>query len=143
MAGLFCSWLQGVRRGRWAQGAADKTTTLSGMRDEMALAKPRLELKIRTSTSGAAVLPIEYRLIESDVPRSRREFGTLVLQHATTTRFMVWQPVGATTGELEFCKRRRVSAGFIVADRLRGNRSRLRSLRQYLWIATDQPSRSG
>src|SRR5260370_30070682 len=60
-----------------AQVPQDNDHTLEAMRDEMARAQPRLELKIRTVDQPVRPCYLEYRLRDLEVREVVREFGPL------------------------------------------------------------------
>jgi predicted Zn-dependent protease len=122
-----------------AQAQQDNDQTLRAMRDEMARAKARLELKIPNIDQPVRPYYIEYRLLDLDVREVVAEFGTLLASTHTRNRFM---NVEARVGSY-----RRDSSNFVSEDSFRGfigptgsvgiDRD-YDSLRQDLWIATDQ-----
>jgi len=122
-----------------AQALQDNDQTLRAMRDEMARAKTRLELKIPNIAQPVRPYYIEYRLLDLDVREVVAEFGTLLASTHTRNRFM---NVVARVGSY-----RRDSSNFVSEDSFRGfigptgsvgiDRD-YNSLRQDLWIATDQ-----
>ncbi len=122
-----------------AQALQDNDQTLRAMRDEMARAKTRLELKIPNIAQPVRPYYIEYRLLDLDVREVVAEFGTLLASTHTRNRFM---NVVARVGSY-----RRDSSNFVSEDSFRGfigptgsvgiDRD-YDSLRQDLWIATDQ-----
>jgi len=78
------------------------------MRDEMARAKTRLELKFLTSTAGRPYY-VEYRLLDLEVREVVAEFGTLFSSTHTRNRFMTWKRVsGSYKLTARICKRRRL-----------------------------------
>ena len=122
-----------------AQALQDNDQTLRAMRDEMARTKTRLELKIPNIAQPVRPYYIEYRLLDLDVREVVAEFGTLLASTHTRNRFM---NVVARVGSY-----RRDSSNFVSEDSFRGfigptgsvgiDRD-YDSLRQDLWIATDQ-----
>jgi predicted Zn-dependent protease len=122
-----------------AQAQQDNDQTLRAMRDEMARAKTRLELKIPNIDQPVRPYYVEYRLLDLDVREVVAEFGTLLASTHTRNRFM---NVEARVGSY-----RRDSSNFVSEDSFRGfigptgsvgiDRD-YDSLRQDLWIATDQ-----
>ncbi len=121
----------------WAQ--QDNDHTLQAMRDEMARSKARLELQIPNSDQPVRPFYIEYRLLDLDVREIVGEFGDLLSSTHTRNRFM---NVEARVGSYKLD-----SSNFIAGDAFRGfigptgsvgiDRD-YDSLRQDLWIATDQ-----
>ena len=121
------------------QQAADGDQTLRAMRDEMARAKTRLELKIPGTEQPVKPYYVEYRLLDLEVREVVAEFGALLNSTRTRNRFM---NVEARVGDYK-----RDSSNFVSDDGFRGfigptgsvgiDRD-YHSLRQDLWIATDQ-----
>jgi predicted Zn-dependent protease len=109
------------------------------MRDEMARAKTRLELKIPNIDQPVRPYYIEYRLIDLDVREVVAEFGTLFSSTHTRNRFM---DVAARVGSYKLDSSNFVSddgfRGFIGPTGSVGIDRDYDSLRQDLWIATDQ-----
>ena len=122
-----------------AQVPQDNDHTLQAMRDEMARAKARLELKIPNMDKPVRPYYIEYRLLDFDVREVVAEFGALLSSTHTRNRFM---NVEARVGSYK-----QDSSNFVSDDAFRGfigptgsvgiDRD-YDSLRQDLWIATDQ-----
>jgi len=121
------------------QEPKDNDQTLRAMRDEMQRAKTRLELKIDGTEQPVRPYYIEYRLLDLDVREIVGEFGALLNTTHTRQRFM---NVEARVGNYK-----RDSSNFVSDDGFRGfigptgavgiDRD-YDSLRQDLWIATDQ-----
>src|SRR5215467_5338584 len=121
------------------QDPQDKDQTLRAMRDEMERAKSRLALKIPGMAEAMSPYYIEYRLLDLDVREIVGEFGALLTTTHTRNRFM---NVEARVGDYK-----RDSSNFVSDDGFRGfigptgsvgiDRD-YDSLRQDLWIATDQ-----
>jgi len=109
------------------------------MRDEMARSKSRLELKIPGTQQPQRPYYVEYRLLDLDVREVVAEFGALLSSSRTRNRFM---DVEARIGNYK-----QDSSNFVSDDAFRGfigptgsvgiDRD-YNSLRQDLWIATDQ-----
>ena len=122
-----------------AQAPQDNDHTLQAMRDEMARAKTRLELKIPNIDQPVRPYYIEYRLIDLDVREVVAEFGTLFSSTRTRNRFM---DVAARVGSYKLDSSNFVSddgfRGFIGPTGSVGIDRDYDSLRQDLWIATDQ-----
>jgi len=124
---------------RAAQAAHDNDQTLRAMRDEMARSKARLELIIPGTQQPVRPYYVEYRLVDLDFREIVAEFGALVTTTRARNRFM---NVEARVGSYK-----RDSSNFISDDTFRGfigsqgsvgiDRD-YDSLRQDLWIATDQ-----
>ncbi|HEY6945747.1 MAG TPA: metallopeptidase TldD-related protein [Candidatus Acidoferrum sp.] len=117
----------------------DNDHTLQAMRDEMARSKARLELKIPNTEQPVRPFYIEYRLLDLDVREIVAEYGDLLSSTHTRNRFM---NVEARVGSYKLD-----SSNFVADDAFRGfigpqgsvgiDRD-YDSLRQDLWIATDQ-----
>ena len=119
--------------------AQDNDHTLEAMRDEMARAKARLELKIPNVDKPVRPYYIEYRLLDLDVREIVGEFGALLASTHTRNRFM---NVAARVGSYKLDSSNFVSddifRGFIGPQGSVGIDRDYDSLRQDLWIATDQ-----
>lgn len=117
----------------------DNDHTLQAMRDEMARSKARLELKIPSTDQPVRPYYIEYRLLDLDVREIVAEFGTLLSSTHTRNRFM---NVAARVGNYKLDSSNFVSddafRGFIGPTGSVGIDRDYDSLRQDLWIATDQ-----
>jgi TldD protein len=122
-----------------AQEPNDNDQTLRAMRDEMARAKTRLELKIPGTEQPVRPYYVEYRLLDLDVREIVAEFGTLLNTTRTRNRFM---NVEARVGDYKHDSSNFVSddgfRGFIGPTGSVGIDRDYNSLRQDLWIATDQ-----
>ena len=122
-----------------AQSAQDNDQSLRALRDEMARSKERLELTI--DRSGKPVRPyyIEYRLLDLDVREIVAQFGALITSTKTRNRFM---NVEARVGDYKQDSSNYISdegfRGFIGSTGSVGIDHDYDSLRQDLWIATDQ-----
>jgi TldD protein len=136
-AGSFAS--SGASSGKPQQQPNDNDQTLRAMRDEMARAKTRLELKIPGTEQPVRPYYVEYRLLDLEVREVVAEFGTLLNSTRTRNRFM---NVEARVGDYK-----RDSSNFVSDDGFRGFigptgsvgiDKDYHSLRQDLWIATDQ-----
>jgi hypothetical protein len=122
-----------------AQAPQDNDHTLQSMRDEMNRAKTRLELKIPNIDQPVRPYYLEYRLLDLEVREVVAEYGTLLSSTHTRNRFM---DVEARVGSHKLD-----SSNFVGEDAFRGfigptgsvgiDRD-YDSLRQDLWIATDQ-----
>ncbi|MFI5094076.1 MAG: metallopeptidase TldD-related protein [Candidatus Acidiferrales bacterium] len=122
-----------------AQAPTDNDHTLQAMQDEMARSKTRLELQIPGTAQPQRPYYVEYRLLDLDVREVVAEFGALVSSTRLRQRFM---DVEARIGNYK-----QDSSNFISDDGFRGfigptgsvgiDRD-YNSLRQDLWIATDQ-----
>jgi predicted Zn-dependent protease len=122
-----------------AQAPKDNDHTLQSMRDEMARSKTRLELQIPGSPQPQRPYYLEYRLLDLDVREVVAEFGALQSTTHTRNRFM---DVVARVGDYKLDSSNFVSddgfRGFIGPTGSVGIDRDYDSLRQDLWIATDQ-----
>jgi len=123
----------------FAQAPADNDHTLQAMRDEMARAKSRLELRIPKLDKPVRPYYLEYRLLDMDVREITAEYGALTTSTRTRNRLMT---VGARVGTYKFDSSNFISEegfrGFIGPSGTVGIDGDYDSLRQDLWIATDQ-----
>ena len=124
---------------RFALAQQDNDHTLQAMRDEMARSKTRLELQIPNSNQPVKPFYIEYRLLDLDVREIVGEFGALLSSTHARNRFM---NVAARVGSYKLDSSNFVSddafRGFIGPQGSVGIDRDYDSLRQDLWIATDQ-----
>jgi len=140
MAGLILL-LVSMRSGAAAAGQVpqDSDHTLQAMRDEMARAKTRLELKIPNIDQPVRPYYVEYRLLDLELREVVAEFGTILSSTHTRNRFM---DVEARVGSYRLDSSNFVSddafRGFIGPTGSVGIDRDYDSLRQDLWIATDQ-----
>jgi TldD protein len=122
-----------------AQAPADNDHTLQSMRDEMARSKGRLELKLPQSDQPVRPYFIEYRLVDFDVREVVGQFGALMDTNRNRFRQML---VSARIGDYKLDSSNFVSddgfRGFIGPTGEVGIDKDYDSLRQDLWIATDQ-----
>ena len=122
-----------------AQSPQDNDHTLQAMRDEMERAKTRLELKIPNIDQPVRPYYVEYRLLDLEVREVVAEFGTILSSTQTRNRFM---NVQARVGSYKLDSSNFVSddafRGFIGPSGQVGIDRDYDSLRQDLWIATDQ-----
>ena len=123
----------------FAQTSSDNDHTLQAMRDEMARSKARLELEIPPSNQPVRPYFLEYRLLDVDIREVAAEFGALVSSNHNRTRFM---NVEARVGNYKLDSSNFISdegfRGFIGPTGSVGIDRDYDSLRQDLWIATDQ-----
>ena len=123
----------------WAQAPADNDHTLQAMKDEMARAKTRLEIKFPGSEEPVRPYYVEYRLLDLEVREVVAEFGALMSTTHTRNRFM---DVSARVGSYKQDSSNFISdegfRGFIGSTGSVGIDRDYDSLRQDLWIATDQ-----
>ena len=121
------------------QEPKDNDQTLRAMRDEMARAKTRLELKIPGTDQPVRPYYVEYRLLDLDFREISGEFGTLLSTNHARNRFM---DVEARVGNYKLDSSNFISddgfRGFIGSTGSVGIDRDYDSLRQDLWIATDQ-----
>jgi TldD protein len=123
----------------FAQAPADNDHTMQAMKDEMARAKSRLELQITKGDKPVRPYFIEYRLLDMDVREAVGEFGALLSTTHTRNRIM---QVNARVGDYKLDSSNFVGEdafrGFIGSNGTVGIDRDYDSLRQDLWIATDQ-----
>jgi len=140
MAGLILLLVaMGPGAATGAQVPQDNDHTLQAMRDEMERAKTRLELKIPNIDQPVRPYYVEYRLLDLEVREVVAEFGTILSSTHTRNRFM---DVEARVGSYKLDSSNFVSddgfRGFIGPTGSVGIDRDYDSLRQDLWIATDQ-----
>jgi predicted Zn-dependent protease len=140
MAGLILLLVSmGSTAATGAQVPQDNDHTLQAMRDEMQRAKTRLELKIPNIDQPVRPYYIEYRLLDFEVREVVAEYGTLLSSTQTRNRFM---NVEARVGSYKLDSSNFISddgfRGFIGPNGEVGIDRDYDSLRQDLWIATDQ-----
>ncbi len=113
--------------------------TVQAMKDEMARAKARLELAIPPSNQPVRPYYIEYRLLDMDIREVVAEFGALETTNHNRSRVM---NVGARVGDYKLDSSNFIAdegfRGFIGPSGTVGIDRDYDSLRQDLWIATDQ-----
>jgi TldD protein len=123
----------------FAQAPSDNDQTLRAMRDEMARSKTRLELQISKSDKPVRPFFVEYRLLDLDVREVVGQFGALMNTNHTRNRLM---SVNARVGGYKLDSSNFISEegfrGFIGSTGTVGIDRDYDSLRQDLWIATDQ-----
>jgi TldD protein len=134
-AAMLC----GTSASRAAQDPKDNDQTLRAMRDEMTRAKTRLELKIPGTDQPVRPYYLEYRLLDLDFREISGEFGALLNTNHARSRFM---DVEARVGSYKLDSSNFISddgfRGFIGSTGSVGIDRDYDSLRQDLWIATDQ-----
>jgi TldD protein len=117
----------------------DNDQTLRAMRDEMARSKARLELKIEGQGQPVKPFFVQYRLLDMEVKQVVAEFGALVSSTTSRNRFM---DVEARVGDYKLDSSNFVGdegfRGFLGSSGGVGIDRDYDSLRQDLWIATDQ-----
>jgi len=119
--------------------AADSDHTLAAMQDELDRAKTRLELTIPGSKEPSRPYFIQYRVLDIDVRTIIAEFGALVSSTAGRNRIM---SVDVRTGNFNLDSSNFITdegfAGFLGSTGTIGIDRDYDSLRQDLWLATDQ-----
>jgi len=109
------------------------------MRDEMARSKTRLEINIPGTNEPVKPYYVEYRLLDLDVKEIVAQFGTLLSSTHQRQRFM---DVEARVGNYKLDSSNFIGdegfRGFIGSTGSVGIDRDYDSLRQDLWIATDQ-----
>ena len=137
LAGLFLAVF--ASRATASQAPTDNDHTMQAMRDEMARSKGRLELQIPPSGKPVRPYYIEYRLLDMDVREVVAEFGALLTTAHNRQRLM---NVAARVGDYKLDSSNFISEegfrGFIGPSGTVGIDRDYDSLRQDLWIATDQ-----
>ena len=122
-----------------AQTPADNDHTLQAMRDEMARSKTRLQLQIPQADKPVRPYYVEYRLLDLDVREIVAGFGALTVSNHSRQRLM---SVSARVGDYKSDSSNFISdegfRGFIGSTGTVGIDRDYDSLRQDLWIATDQ-----
>jgi predicted Zn-dependent protease len=123
----------------FAQNSTDNDQTLRAMRDEMARSKTRLELQIPPSDKPVKPFFVEYRLLDMDIREVVAEYGALITSNHNRSRVM---SVNARVGDYKLDSSNFISEegfrGFIGSTGTVGIDRDYDSLRQDLWIATDQ-----
>jgi TldD protein len=139
LAASLCSGFTARAQAPKANDPQDNDQTLRAMRDEMARAKTRLQLKIPDRNEPVRPYYVEYRLLDLDVREVSAEFGALLASTHGRNRFM---KVEARVGDYKLDSSNFVSddgfRGFIGPTGSVGIDRDYDSLRQDLWIATDQ-----
>src|ERR1043166_4853569 len=129
----------GVAPNMFAQTPSDNDHTLQAMRDEMARAKTRLELKFPGTNEPVRPYYIEYRLLDLDVREVVAQFGALMTSAHTRNRFM---SVEARVGSYKQDSSNFISdegfRGFIGSTGSVGIDRDYHSVGQDLWMPTDQ-----
>jgi len=139
VAAIVLSCSSPVWAARAAKAPQDNDQTLRAMRDEMARSKTRLELNIPGTMQPVRPYYVEYRLLDLDVREIVSEFGTLLTTTHGRNRFM---NVQARVGSYKLDSSNFIGdesfRGFIGSQGSVGIDRDYDSLRQDLWIATDQ-----
>jgi TldD protein len=120
--------------------AADSDKTLSAMQDELDRARTRLELKIPGSTEPARPYFIQYRILDLDVRTIVAQFGALISSTTGRNRIM---SVDVRVGNYNLDSSNFIPgdegfSGFLGSTGTVGIDRDYDSLRQDLWLATDQ-----
>jgi TldD protein len=119
--------------------ADEKDHTIQAMKDEMARATSRLELAIPPANQPVRPYYVEYRLLDVEIREITGEFGALVSAGHNRMRLMT---VGARVGDYKLDSSNFIGdenfRGFIGPSGSVGIDRDYNSLRQDLWIATDQ-----
>jgi predicted Zn-dependent protease len=119
--------------------AADSDRTLAAMQDELDRSKARLELKIPDTNEPARPYFIQYRILDLDVRTIVAEFGALVSSTTGKNRIM---SVDVRVGNYNLDSSNFITdegfSGFLGATGSVGIDRDYDSLRQDLWLASDQ-----
>src|SRR6202163_891405 len=119
--------------------AADSDHTLAAMQDELDRARTRLELKIPDTNEPARPYYIQYRVLDLDVHTIVAEFGALVSSTSGRNRIM---SVDVRVGDDNLDSSNFITdegfSGFLGSTGTVGIDRDYDSLRQDLWLATDQ-----
>src|SRR6202166_905054 len=119
--------------------AADSDKTLAAMQDELDRARTRLELKIPDTNEPARPYFIQYRILDLDVRTIVAEFGALVSSTSGRNRIM---SVDVRVGNDNLDSSNFITdegfSGFLGSTGTVGIDRDYDSLRQDLWLATDQ-----
>lgn len=128
-----------AQKGAAAPAPADNDKTLAAMQDEMDRSRQRLELKIPDKSEPARPYYIQYRLLDLNVRTIVAEFGALVASTSGRNRIM---SVDVRVGDYKLDSSNFITdegfAGFLGSTGTVGIDRDYDSLRQDLWLATDQ-----
>jgi predicted Zn-dependent protease len=117
----------------------DSDKTLAAMQDELDRARTRLELKIPDTTEPARPYFIQYRILDIDVRTIVAEFGALISSTTGKNRIM---SVDVRVGDYNVDSSNFITdegfSGFLGSTGTVGIDRDYDSLRQDLWLATDQ-----
>jgi TldD protein len=134
LAILFAMALPSSAAARPLPAGEDNDQTLRAMHDEMARSRARLQ-----TAAGEKPFFIEYRLLDLDVRNVHASFGALVSSSTVHNRYM---SVGVRFGDYHFDSSNFISdenfRGFLGSTGQVGIDRDYNSLRQDLWLATDQ-----
>ena len=119
--------------------AVDPDKTLNAMQDELDRARTRLELKIPDKADPARPYYIQYRILDLDVRTIVAEFGALISSTTGKNRIM---SVDVRVGNYNLDSSNFITdegfSGFLGSTGTVGIDRDYDSLRQDLWLATDQ-----
>jgi TldD protein len=119
--------------------AADSDKTLTAMQDELERSRQRLELKIPDQSEPARPYFIQYRILDLDVRTIVAEFGALISSTSGRNRIM---SVDVRVGNYNLDSSNFITdegfTGFLGSTGTVGIDRDYDSLRQDLWLATDQ-----
>ena len=119
--------------------ATDSDKTLAAMQDELDRSRARLELKIPDTNEPARPYFIQYRILDLDVRTIVAEFGALVSSTTGKNRIM---SVDVRVGNYDLDSSNFITddgfSGFLGSTGTVGIDRDYDSLRQDLWLATDQ-----
>ena len=119
--------------------AADSDKTLAAMQDELDRSRQRLELKIPDQSEPARPYFIQYRILDLDVRTIVAEFGALISSTSGRNRIM---SVDVRVGNYNLDSSNFITdegfSGFLGSTGTVGIDRDYDSLRQDLWLATDQ-----
>jgi len=119
--------------------APDSDKTLAAMQDELERSRTRLELKIPDTGQPAHPYYIQYRILDIDVHTIVAEFGALISSTSGKNRIM---SVDVRTGNYDLDSSNFITDdgfnGFLGSTGTVGIDRDYDSLRQDLWLATDQ-----
>ncbi len=123
--------------------AADSDKTLAAMQDELDRSRQRLELTIAGNSEPARPYYIQYRVLDLDVHTIVAEFGALISSTSGRNRIM---SVDVRVGNYNLDSSNFISdegfSGFLGSTGTVGIDRDYDSLRQDLWLATDQSFKS-
>jgi TldD protein len=118
---------------------ADTDRTLAAMQDELDRSKQRLSLKIPDQTDPARPYFIQYRVLDLDIRTITAQFGALISSSSGRNRIM---SVDVRVGDYNLDSSNFIAeegfSGFLGSTGTIGIDGDYDSLRQDLWLATDQ-----
>src|SRR5882672_10912094 len=119
--------------------ATDPDKTLAAMQDELDRSRQRLELKIPGTNEPARTYYIQYRILDLNVRTIVAEFGALISSTSGRNRIM---SVDVRVGDYNLDSSNFITdegfSGFLGSTGTVGIDRDYDSLRQDLWLATDQ-----